>query len=222
MYKLRFLLLALLLMISSCSTVDAMFGEEPPEVAVAASKEKIVSDNTKLETEISALRGSLQQLKAAIASKKARKAEKFARTQAAQVTTQKVQKSVPKDRLWVTVSFRSGYMELTTDSSKALKRLAAKFLSKERQQTIEVRGYTDDEPIGGYAYSRHTPRHPYKTNLALSKARAQSVADALIAAGLSAKIVQTRGFGATDYVADNKTGTGRQKNRRSEIHLISQ
>lgn len=221
MYKLRFLLLALLFSVSSCSTVDAIFGPEEPEVAVPASKEKVASENNQLETEISALRSSLRQLKTDIARKKVEKARQLKTLRTQQTTTQKAKKAIPTDRLWVTVSFRSGYMELTADSSKALKRLAAKFLSKERQQTIEVRGYTDDEPIGGYAHSRHTPRHPYKTNLALSQARADNVAGALIDAGLSENIVKSKGFGATDFAADNKTNAGRQKNRRAEIHLVS-
>lgn len=221
MYKLRFLLLALLFSVSSCSTVDAIFGPEEPEVAVPASKEKVTSENNLLETEITALRSSLRQLKTDIARKKIEKARQLKALRTQQATTQKAKKAIPTDRLWVTVSFRSGYMELTSDSSKALKRLAAKFLSKERQQTIEVRGYTDDEPIGGYARSRHTPRHPYKTNLALSQARADNVAGALIDAGLSENIVNAQGFGATDFAADNKTDAGRQKNRRAEIHLVS-
>jgi len=255
MYRLRFGLLALMLMASSCSTVDAIFGPAEPEVAVAPSKEKIVADNAKLETEISALRASLRKVKSDIASKKAgkaqassiasseekvasdnvqlgseiadlrgslqslkqdmsrkkaRKAQEMARIKAAEAAGRKATAAIPKDRLWVTVSFRSGYMELTSDSRNALKRLAAKFLSKPRQQNIEIRGYTDDEPIGGYAYSRHTSRHPYKTNMALSKARAQSVADALISAGLSPRIVTTRGFGDSAFVASNKTDAGRQ------------
>ena len=215
MYKLRFMLLTLLLMASSCSTINAIFGPDEPELAVAtaapASETNIASENKQLETEISALRDSLQQLKQSIEDKKIEQAKAIA----------DAQKPAPTDRLWVTVSFRSGHMELTSDSSKALKRLAAKFLSKERQQTIEVRGYTDDEPIGGYVHNRHTPRHPYKTNLDLSEARAHNVAVALIAAGLSTDIVQAKGFGATDFAADNTTDVGRQKNRRSEIHLVS-
>jgi len=220
MLKLRLLLLTLMLMISSCSTVDAIFGpSEPDVVAAATTKDQIASENEQLGSEVSDLRDQLKQIKQDIADKKAMKAAELARLEAEQAAKQN---AIPKDRLWVTVSFRSGFMELTSDSRAALKRLAAKFLSKERQQTIEVRGYTDDEPIGGYANSRHTPRHPYKTNLALSQARADNVSDVLISAGLPASIVKGVGFGATDYVADNSTNEGRQKNRRSEIHLISQ
>jgi len=219
MLKLRLVLLTVLLMASSCSTVDAIFGPAEPEVAVATSKNQIASENEQLGSEVAALRDQLKQIKQDIADKKALKATELARVQAEPAAKQN---TIPKDRLWVTVSFRSGVMELTNDSRTGLKRLAAKFLSKDRLQTIEVRGYTDDEPIGGYPNSRHTPRHPYKTNLALSQARADNVADVLIGAGLSANIVHAVGLGATDYVADNSTDAGRQKNRRSEIHLISQ
>ncbi|MDQ6969900.1 MAG: OmpA family protein [Mariprofundus sp.] len=223
MFKLRLLLLTLLLMVSSCSTVDAIFGPDEPEVAVASTKDQIASENDQLGSDVSDLRAQLKQIKQDIADKKAMKAAELARLEAEQQAEQKAkQNAIPKDRLWVTVSFRSGFMELTSDSRAALKRLAAKFLSKDRTQTIEVRGYTDDEPIGGYANSRHTPRHPYKTNLALSQARADNVSDVLIGAGLSSAIVKAVGFGANDYVADNSTDEGRQKNRRSEIHLISQ
>ena len=222
MYKLRFFLLILLFPLASCSTIDAIFGPEEPELAAPASNAKLASENDQLETEITALRNALRQIKEDIADKKDAKAREREAAEAAEAAQQAAQKAAePTVRLWVTVSFRSGCMELTRDSRKALKRLAAKFLSKERQQTIEVRGYTDNEPIGGYANSRHTPRHPYKTNLALSQARADNVAAALIKAGLPENIVTAKGFGATNFAADNASNTGRQKNRRAEIHLVS-
>jgi len=218
MYKLRFVLLALLLMVSSCSTVDAIFGPTEPDATAISSKSQLAQENEQLGTEIADLRRSLKQLNQDIADQKARK---LARLKAEEAAHQQAAAAVPKDRLWVTVSFRSGYMELTRQSRQALQRLADKFMSKPRSQQVEVRGYTDDEPIGGYPGHRHKPRHPYKTNLALSQARAQNVADALIAAGLPQDIVRAEGFGATNFVADNKTDAGRQRNRRAEIHLVS-
>jgi len=218
MYKLRFVLLAFMLMISSCSTVDAIFGPSEPDVTSASSKDQLTQENEQLGSEIADLRSSLKQLNQDIADQKA---QKLAQLQAEESLRQQAEQAIPKDRLWVTVSFRSGYMELTRQSRQALKRLADKFLSKPRMQQIEVRGYTDDEPIGGYPGHRHKSRHPYKTNQALSQARAQNVADALIAAGLPQEIVRAEGFGAINYVADNNTDAGRQRNRRSEIHLVN-
>jgi len=205
-------------MISSCSTIDAIFGPEQPDATVASSKDQLSQENEQLGSEIADLRGTLKQLNQDIADQKA---QKLAQMKAEEDARVKAENAVPKDRLWVTVSFRSGYMELTRQSRQALKRLAEKFLSKPRVQKIEVRGYSDNEPIGGYPGHRHKSRHPYKTNLALSQARADNVADALITAGLPKEIIRTEGFGATSFVADNKTDAGRQRNRRSEIHLVS-
>jgi len=218
MYKLRLVLLACMLMISSCSTIDAIFGPEQPDATVASSKDQLSQENEQLGSEIADLRGTLKQLNQDIADQKA---QKLAQMKAEEDARVKAENAIPKDRLWVTVSFRSGYMELTRQSRQALKRLAEKFLSKPRVQKIEVRGYSDNEPIGGYPGHRHKSRHPYKTNLALSQARADNVADALITAGLPKEIIRTEGFGATSFVADNKTDAGRQRNRRSEIHLVS-
>jgi len=218
MYKLRFVLLALMLMASSCSTVDAIFGPAEPDVSAVSNKSQLAQENEQLGSEIADLRSSLKQIKQEIAD---RKAQQLAQMEAEQTARQQAEQAIAKDRLWVTVSFRSGYWELTRQSRKALQRLAAKFLSKPRSQQIEVSGYTDDEPIGGYPGHRHKPRHPYKTNEALSQARAQTVADALTAAGIPEDIVRAEGFGATNFVADNSTNEGRQRNRRAEIHLVS-
>jgi len=162
-----------------------------------------------LEREISGLRDSLAQLKQDIADQQANKATELSTSPDA-----------PADRLWITVSFRSGYMELTRQSSRALQRLAEKFMAKPRTQTIEVRGYTDNEPIGGYPGHRHKSRHAYTSNLELSQARADNVAQALVKAGVGSDMVRAEGFGETGFVADNDTAEGRAKNRRVEIHLV--
>ena len=237
MYKFRFILLALMLTVSSCSTVDAIFGLGEQDAAVAdvadgniaataPTKDQLAQENTQLGSEITSMRNELKQIKQDIAAKKAqtaaaKKAQEEARLAAEKAARMKAKRAIPTDRLWVTVSFRSGYMELPPQSRQALKRLAKKFLSKSRMQTIEVRGYTDNEPIGGYPGHRHQPRHPYKTNLALSQARATNVTRALVAAGIPSAIVKAKGFGATAYVAGNNTEAGRQRNRRAEIHLVT-
>ncbi|TLS75785.1 OmpA family protein [Mariprofundus erugo] len=217
MFRLRFVLLATLLTLSSCSTIDAIFGPPQPEApVVSAADSQLASENQQLQSEVATLRDSLQQMKQEIEDKKA---EQLA-SQAAAEQAAAAEAVVPEDRLWVTVSFRSGHMELTPQSRKALKELAGKFLAKPRTQTIAVRGYTDDEPIGGYPGHRHKSRHPYKTNEALSQARAENVARALVDAGIPAESVHAEGLGATNFVADNTTDEGRQKNRRAEIHLV--
>jgi len=211
--KLRFLLLSFILLLSSCSTIEAMFGPE----TIHSTRGDVMTENDQLENEISTLRQELQQLQQDIA---AEKASEVARLEADAKSDMAGSSTIANDRLWVTVSFRSGYMELTRQSRSALKRLAEKFISKPRIQSLDVRGFTDDEPIGGYAHNRHNPRHPYNSNLELSQARADNVASALIKAGIPQESTHAEGFGATNFAADNATAEGRAKNRRVEIHLV--
>ncbi len=56
-----------------------------------------------------------------------------------------------------------------------------------------------------------------QANRLLSTARAQAVADALIAQGIDAKRLSVAGYGQDRPIADNKTDEGRAKNRRIEL-----
>jgi len=69
---------------------------------------------------------------------------------------------------------------------------------------IEVDGHTDS--VGGDEY-----------NLTLSENRANAVRSYLVAQGVSADAVTSKGFGKTEPVADNGTAAGRQMNRRVEL-----
>jgi outer membrane protein OmpA-like peptidoglycan-associated protein len=69
---------------------------------------------------------------------------------------------------------------------------------------IAVEGHTDS--VGGDDY-----------NMKLSENRANAVRDFLVAQGLPAAGVTSRGFGKTMPVADNATAAGRQVNRRVEL-----
>jgi len=217
MYKMKLVLFFPMLLVA-CSSIGPFFGhsEDPPVRDGGTSSEKVVSQNQELNAEIAALRQELKDLQDSIERKQA---EEKARLKAKEAASREV---VPADRLWVTVSFRSGFMKLTKQSRKALAKLAGKFMSKPRAQSLDVRGYTDNEPIGGYPGKRHQPNHSYKTNLALSEARTDAVASALIEAGIPGSKIHAQGYGATDFVASNKTASGRAKNRRTEIHLVRQ
>jgi outer membrane protein OmpA-like peptidoglycan-associated protein len=67
--------------------------------------------------------------------------------------------------------------------------------------------------IDGYTDSRGSKA----LNDRLSLARAKSVEQALVADGLKATRIRTRGLGAADPIADNATRDGRDKNRRVEL-----
>jgi len=218
MKKTGFILITLLLMLSSCSVIDAVFGPAGPgEVVKSQEQIQLDRENDQLNTDITSLRSELDQVNRDI---EAEAESARLRAEQARLAAEAAQ-AVPTDRLWVTVSFASGKTKLTTGSRQALKTLAAKFLSHNTgQQRLDIRGYTDDEPVGGYPGRRHTPRHAYPSNIELSKARADAVARVLIDAGISPDSVQSEGFGSTNYIADNAIASERQRNRRVEIHLL--
>jgi outer membrane protein OmpA-like peptidoglycan-associated protein len=73
--------------------------------------------------------------------------------------------------------------------------------------TISVYGYTDD--IGSQAY-----------NLKLSERRAEAVRDFLVSAGISKKIIKTKGFGKADPRVQGDSEAARAANRRVEIGIV--
>ena len=86
----------------------------------------------------------------------------------------------------------------------AVIRKTANYLRQNRDRVAVIEGHTD-----------HTGDKSY--NLWLSKLRAESVRDKLLANGISESRLRTGGFGETQPVATNETPAGRQANRRVEI-----
>ncbi len=86
----------------------------------------------------------------------------------------------------------------------------------ERQAEMLKAHFTDlDIYICGHTDSSGGVNH----NLALSLARAQSVADTLVAKGVSRSRLKVQGFGSAFPVAANDTAEGKALNRRTEIVL---
>lgn len=104
----------------------------------------------------------------------------------------------------ITVNFAFDSAFITKDYSAAVKLFVKNI--KQENFIINVDGYTDD--IGSDLY-----------NDKLSMQRAEAVADYLTDNGVNRDIIITRGFGKTNFVADNDTEEGRAKNRRVEISV---
>ena len=74
---------------------------------------------------------------------------------------------------------------------------------------IEIAGHTDD--VGAA-----------EANQTLSEDRANTVRDYLLKKGIALERVTAKGYGDTQPVADNSTAGGKQKNRRTEVRIISE
>jgi outer membrane protein OmpA-like peptidoglycan-associated protein len=101
--------------------------------------------------------------------------------------------------------FSSGKSELQPGAGQKLDKIADA-LSQQGDRKIIVRGYTDSTGAA-------------EANVALSKARADSVASYLAAHGVPRDKITTDGLGESDPVAPNDTATGRASNRRVEIEV---
>jgi chemotaxis protein MotB len=76
---------------------------------------------------------------------------------------------------------------------------------------VSVQGHTDNQGPG--------KNSPFKDNWELSSARAISVLQELLLDGVSPKRVNAAGFAEYRPLATNATKTGREKNRRVELHF---
>lgn len=98
--------------------------------------------------------------------------------------------------------------ELTADGKKMLdEKLQQAKESLSRAAYIEIVGHTDD--VGDP-----------KDNQKLSEERAQTVRDALAAAGVDPKKMTTVGVGPSYPIASNQTDEGRAQNRRVEVLVL--
>ncbi len=103
------------------------------------------------------------------------------------------------------VRFANGSARLHGDSIALLEKLAG-MLRGCPGSVVTIVGHTDD-------------RGPADANQRLSEARAVAVGDFLVARGIDATRIRTRGAGESEPVADNATAEGRARNRRIDIIL---
>lgn len=103
------------------------------------------------------------------------------------------------------VLFTTGSSSLASGAERTLSRVA-QLLKEYPDRKVMVEGHTDD--VGSNAYNEQ-----------LSRQRAQSVTDALVADGVSTQRFQVRGLGETAPAVPNTNSASRQQNRRVEIIL---
>ena len=105
------------------------------------------------------------------------------------------------------VNFETGKAKLLPASETLLDEVAKVLSDHPEIQKIRIEGHTDGQGGAGY-------------NLTLSNNRAKAVRAYLISKGIDGKRLESKGFGKTKPIADNKTEEGREQNRRVELRIV--
>lgn len=143
---------------------------------------------------------------AALSRKQAQLAEAAARTLRASMQNLTARSS-PKGMQMTLgdTAFASGKSSLEPGATRHLGKLV-QFVQANAGKPVLIDGYTDSSGSAD-------------RNKALSQQRAESVRDALVAAGVKASRITVAGHGEADPVADNDTASGRARNRRVVVTL---
>jgi outer membrane protein OmpA-like peptidoglycan-associated protein len=105
------------------------------------------------------------------------------------------------------VLFDTAEADLKPGADKTIMRLAS-FLNEHPDRNLLIEGHTDSRGTESF-------------NQDLSQRRANSVRDALVAAGVQSDRLKALGLGEDYPVATNETASGRQENRRVEVVVSS-
>jgi outer membrane protein OmpA-like peptidoglycan-associated protein len=106
------------------------------------------------------------------------------------------------------VNFAPGTARIEKRSHELLEAIAQVLESRRDIALVRIEGHTDS--IGAADFNRR-----------LSADRANSVKAWLVARGIDAARLETRGAGPDEPIADNRTAAGRAKNRRVEFRIVA-
>jgi len=171
-----------------------------------ASNDRQQAEMAKLEADRARQEALEQQQKLAAQSEQAQKEQAELRRQLLVQFNQILQTRETARGLIVNMSdvlFDTGQYSLKPGAREKLAKISGIVLAHPGLK-ITVEGHTDS--VGGDDY-----------NMKLSENRANAVRSYLVSQGLNSENVTAQGFGKTRPVADNKTASGRQQNRRVEL-----
>ena len=187
------------------------------ELASAKSAGDALGANAEgLQKDLKSTREELEELRR-------QRAETEKRLQAFRDLTAKFQKMIDTGKLKVRIRggrmilelpagilFASGKADLSKEGTTALTEVAI-ILKDFGDRKFLVAGHTDNQPLRG---------SKYKNNWQLATARALTVTEFLVTAGMAGQNLAAAGYAEFDPVGDNATEDGRQLNRRIEIVLV--
>jgi outer membrane protein OmpA-like peptidoglycan-associated protein len=109
----------------------------------------------------------------------------------------------------VTATFELNSAQLTPQSKELLSTMAEALNSQDlAPQCFQLAGHTCDLGVDAY-------------NMDLSRRRALSVKDYLVANGVAAERLVTTGFGETSPLVSNDSPEAREKNRRVDVGALA-
>lgn len=119
----------------------------------------------------------------------------------------RVEVSKTKIELHERVQFQTGSAVLLDDSKGLLDEVAKVMVDHPELKQVQVAGHTDSTSTRAF-------------NQALSERRAAAVRDYLVAHGVAADRLVSKGFGQDQPIASNDTDEGRTQNRRVELNIL--
>jgi OmpA-OmpF porin, OOP family len=124
----------------------------------------------------------------------------------------------------------NGCPEVTDAAMKSLNEFAKSIMYDSGKATIRkvsmekltfIRNVMKEYPEARFRIEGHTDSDGSDaSNMILSKARAKSVVDYLVANGIPASRLESEGYGESRPIATNKTAAGKALNRRTEVVVI--
>jgi chemotaxis protein MotB len=140
--------------------------------------------------------------------------EMMEKTQTPTVTVEEAQEGFVV-KLPASLLFKPGSATIENqDALLFLKRIALITQELPNEMEVNAQGHTDDRQPGADS--------PFKDNWELSAARAIAVVHELILDGVDPKRLSATGYAQYHPIASNATPTGREKNRRVELHFYGQ
>ena len=107
------------------------------------------------------------------------------------------------------INFTVGSSEVDAESFGLLDEIANTLLANPHIKSVEVQGHSDSQG-------------PAAFNLKLSQSRMETVSNYLVSKGVPEGLLQPKGFGEEQPIADNGTKEGRTVNRRVQFVILEQ
>lgn len=184
--------------------LDALIETARVRARIAGAKEEVAQLRQQASAQMASAQAETQQAKLEANAARA----EAAATRAKLKDLQMKQTSLGATLVLQDVVFETGKADLKPGAADRLRPLAT-YLSANPDVKVRIDGHTDAQGSDSY-------------NQSLSERRAQAIRTALGSMGVDPARVQAVGHGETTPLADNRTATGRQQNRRVEITLVGQ